>query len=185
MNSLDRLLRDFEVQLQAQRVRDYEADARELSMMERSKVTCADRLAAQLGVALSVHGSTGDTWRGQLIGLGLGWIQLSTDTGDLIIRTQEIVWWEGGDNKSYVEAESVSRKLTIGSALRALAKGHREVIVIHNGSAGLTTEGHISAVGADYCELFATRAQASGKKVSFVRTIPFTSIAAVRVAAGS
>lgn len=182
MNSLDRLFRDFEVQLQAQKLREYEADARELSKLELSKVSFADRLAAQREAMLSVHSSTGDTWRGKLVGLGLGWIQLSTDVGELLIRTQEIVWWEGGDNKSYLDAGSVSRKLTIGSALRALAAGHREVFVIHNGSAGLTTEGYISAVGADYCELFSTRIQSSGKKVSFVRTIPFTSFAAVRVA---
>lgn len=182
MNSLDHLFRDFEVQLQAQRLRDYEADARELSMMELSKVSCADRLAAQRGAVLSVHSSTGDTWRGQLIGLGLGWIQLSTDAGDLLVCTKEITWWEGGNNKSYLEAGPVTRKLTIGSALRALAKGHREVFVIHNGPAGLTSEGHISAVGADYCELFSIRTRASGQKVPCIRTIPFTSIAAVRVA---
>lgn len=163
-------------------MRDYEVNARELSAMERSRVTCMDRLAAQRGATLSIHGSTGDTWRGELISLGLGWVQLSSDAGELIIRTQEIVWWEGGNNKSYLDAESVSRKLTVGSALRALAQGQREVFIIHNGSTGLTTQGYISAVGADYCELFASRVQPSGIKTSFVRVIPFDSIAAIRVA---
>lgn len=183
MAHLDLLFRDYEIQMEAQKHRDYEIDARELRQLELSRVTAADRLAAQLGRSLTVHGST-DIWRGQLETLGLGWLQLTTEGGDVILPLSEILYWEGGNHQAFGEANEVSRKLTLGSALRALSAAQRSVYIHHAGGNGLTSFGKVRSVGADYCELIGTKAQkedARGMQTA-PRYVLFMSIAAIRVA---
>lgn len=183
MTHLDLLFRDYEIQMEAQKHRDYEADARELRQMELSRVTAADRLAAQLGQHLTLHGTTGDIWRGKLATLGLGWLQLSTEAGDLILPLPGILYWEGGNHRAVMgEANEVSRKLTLGSALRALGTSQREIQIYHSGGTGLTSTGRVQSVGADYCEIVGTQKEGtSGVRLS-PRCVLFTSIAAIRVA---
>ncbi|MDO4820537.1 MAG: hypothetical protein Q4A03_00590 [Rothia sp. (in: high G+C Gram-positive bacteria)] len=184
MAHLDLLFRDYEIQMEAQKHRDYEADARELRQLELSRVTAADRLAAQLGQSLTIHGATGDIWRGRLATLGLGWLQLTTDAGDLILPLTEILYWEGGNHQAIGEAQEVSRKLTLGSALRALSSAQRHIHIHHSGGQGLTSSGQVRSVGADYCEIVVMKAQkedARGVRVA-PRCILFSSIAAIRVA---
>lgn len=182
MNNLDLLLRDYEIQMDAQRQRDYEADAAEVRRSEEAKITLADRLAAQMGEALVVQGANAETWRGTLKNLGLGWVQISQEAGDLLIPLHSILWWEGGNHRSYGAAQEVSRKLTLGYALRALSAAQQEVAVAHVGAESLVTEGRVLSVGADYCELLQLRSPAqrqTGRQGS--RTIPFAAIAAIRV----
>lgn len=180
--NLAAIFRDYEVQLDAQRQRDYELDAQEISRAERAKVTMADRLAAQMGTTLTVQISNGDVVRGELENLGLGWIQLHTDTGAALLPVASILWWEGGDAKAYVDAGSVARKLTLGYALRALAKAHQEISISHLHRSDLLTEGKIYAVGADACELLGVRSLSSHRlPTGELRTVPFSSIGVIRV----
>lgn len=184
MAHLDLLFRDYEIQMEAQKHRDYEADARELRQIELSRVTVADRLAAQLGQLLTIHGSTGDIWRGRLETLGLGWLQLETDAGGLILPLAHLLYWEGGNHQAVGEAHEVSRKLTLGSALRALSAAQRDIHIYHAGGTGLTSAGKVWAVGADYCEIVGQQAHkedARGTRGA-PRSVLFTSIAAIRVA---
>lgn len=183
MTSLENLFRDYEVQVEAQRMLDYEYDAQELRALELSKVTLLDRLAAQRGQRLTVHGSTGDIWRGQLVDLGLGWVHLSTESGEVLVPTSQLIWWEGGDYKSELAGSSVTRKLTFASALRALAAGRREVQIVHTSAPGLMSEGLVVAVGADYCDLLLISGRQLGQQAGRgqVRSLPLGSVAAIRI----
>lgn len=184
MAHLDLLFRDYEIQMEAQKHRDYEIDARELRQIELSRVTAADRLAAQLGQQLTVHGSTGDIWRGRLETLGLGWLQLAIEGADIILPLSEILYWEGGNHRAFGEATDVSRKLTLGSALRALSAAQRDIYIYHAGGNGLTSAGRVWAVGADYCEIVGVKAQKEDARGTqgAPRSVLFASIAAIRVA---
>ncbi len=183
MKTLDLLFRDYEVQIEALRQRDYEASSQEQRLLEQSRIVVADRLSAQLGAYLAVHSVTGGVWRGTLANLGLGWLQLDTDSGELLIPLHQVVWWEGGSYRAAQDAGSVARKLSFGAALRAVAAGLRDVQILHIGADGVMSEGRICGVGADYCELKvagSTTPQGAGR----VRSLPFTAIAAVRVLGG-
>lgn len=181
MNNLDLLLRDYEIQLDESKRLNYEADAAEVRRSEAAKIHLADRLAAQIGQQLVVHGLNSEMWRGTLKNIGLGWIQLESSAGDLIVPLASLMWWEGGDNKSFTSAQEVSRKLTLGYVLRALAASQQTVSISHGGPDSPLTEGRIITVGADYCELFVQRIEAKeGTQKSEVRVIPFGAIAALR-----
>ncbi|MDY6051522.1 MAG: hypothetical protein SPI83_03815 [Rothia sp. (in: high G+C Gram-positive bacteria)] len=184
MTHLDLLFRDYEIQMEAHKQRDYEMDARELRQAELSRITAADRLAAQMQQELTIHGTTGDIWRGKLQTLGLGWLQLSTEAGGIILPLAETLCWEGGNHHAIGEAHEVSRKLTLGSALRALSRAQQEIQIHHTGGKGLTSAGKIYSVGADYCEILGMRTQKEGAYgiPQVPRCVLFTSIAAIRVA---
>lgn len=180
--NLDLLFRDYEVQLDAQRQRDMELDAQEIGLAERAKVSMADRLAAQMGALLTVQVGNGDLLRGRLESMGLGWIQLATDSGAVLVPAGSILWWEGGDGKAYVDAQSVARKLTLSYALRALLKARQEVSISHIHHSDLLTEGRIYAVGADSCELLGVRSLSSHRlPQGELRVVPFSSIGLIRV----
>lgn len=181
MNNLDLLLRDYEMQLDESRRRSYEADAVEVRRSEAAKIHLADRLAAQIGKELVVYGLNAEIWRGTLKNIGLGWIQLEASAGDLIVPLASVMWWEGGDSKSYKPSHEVSRKLTLGYVLRALATSQQVVSISHGGPESPLTEGRVITVGADYCELLVQRIEAKeGGQRSEIRVIPFAAIMALR-----
>lgn len=182
MKDLDLILRDYEVQMNAQRQLNYEADAAEVRRAEQAKIAFADRLASQVGKPVVFQGVNGETWGGVLKNLGLGWVQVSSEAGELIVPLTSICWWDGGSLRSVAAADDVSRKLTLGYVLRALAAAHSSVVISHLGGETLMTEGKIFAVGADYLDLVQHKTVASsGKNAPGVRTVPFSSIAVMRV----
>ncbi|WP_421084605.1 hypothetical protein [Rothia nasimurium] len=182
MDTLDLLFRDIEAQLDAQRQREYEVDAQELRQQELSRITMADRLAAHIGTSVTIAWRYSEVWRGQLVDLGMGWIRLAVDSGQIIVPLTEILWWEGETSKAYVEAGGVARKLTLNSVLRALATGRKRVRIDHGGNSGHSTEGVIVAVGADYCQMAIEHINpASGRRVLSLRDVPQAQIASVRV----
>lgn len=181
MSSLELLLRDYEIRLHNLRLREQEADAQDLRSLEQSKITVSDRLAAQLGKILKIHGLHGGVWHGSLVSVGLGWVQLNQDSGDLLLPLQEIAWWEGGNSRAHTDTQTVTRKLSLGSALRAVATSRRYVKIFHSSSADLMSSGVLGVVGADYCELIVL-GEEGGRHTQKVHTVPFAAIAAVSVA---
>ncbi|WP_237188464.1 hypothetical protein [Rothia nasimurium] len=182
MDTLDLLFRDFEAQLDAQKQLDYEADAQELRQLELSRIAMSDRLAAQVGKLVTVAWRYDEVWRGKLVDLGMGWLRLKVDSGQIIVPLAEILWWEGGDQKSYSDTGDVARKLTLNSVLRALVKGRRRIRIDHSGNSGHSTEGVIVAVGADYCQVSIDVVDpATGRRSLSLREVSLLNIAAVRI----
>lgn len=174
MANIDRIIRDYEVQLSAVRQRNFEQDAQEVRRAEFAKVMMLDRFAAQLGQQLQVFTDDAQKWEGVLENLGMGWIQLSTSAESLLIPAVHINFWEGGTGFSTVDAGSIQRKLTFAHALRAVVKSRENVRVYHVGR--MMSEGVLERVGADFVEL-STR----GNSLHKGRVIPLTSIVALGV----
>lgn len=149
---MEKLFRDFEVQIKAERQKEIELDARELQRAEYARIQHLDRLAAQLGQELTVAVEGAQVYTGELQALGSGWIQMRSQTENVLIPQHALVWWEGGSRFSSVDAGSVKRQLTLGYALRALCSARLPVRIFHT-SDSLTTEGTIERVGLDFIEV--------------------------------
>ncbi|MBM7050842.1 histidine kinase [Rothia sp. ZJ1223] len=175
MTNLDRIFRDYEVQLSTARTRTIELDAQEVRRAEFAKVMMGDRLAAQIGFQVQVFTDDAQKWDGVLENVGLGWLQLRTSAESLVMPTARIVFWEGGTPFSTVDAQAVQRKLSFAFALRALVKARETVRLYHAGR--LTSEGVLERVGADFVEL-STR----GSSIHKTRVVPLHSIVAVGTA---
>ncbi len=177
MANLDRIFRDYEVQLNAAKVREIEQDAQEIRRHEFSRVQLMDRLAAQLGESLTCFTVDSQRLVGTLDGIGQGWIQLTTLSESLVVPLTALDFWEGGNKFSYVDASSVNRKLSFAFALRALARARAYVRFYH--FSGSMSEGVIERVGADFVEVSVRGEDESGRTQRGLRILPLSSIIAV------
>lgn len=181
MAELDKILKDYEVQLAAQRQINRELEAHEIAHQELAQLTLSDRLAGHLGQDITVQGSGPDIWRGRLENLGLGWIQMRLDYGDLLLPLTSLTWWEAQSLAARTE-QGISRRLSLAHALRAIAASRRPVYIQHKTHTLITSEGRILGVGSDYCELLNYQSMSSHRLASpRQRVIPLGSIDFLRV----
>lgn len=149
---MEKIFKDFEAQLAAERTRTIEYEAQDTRRAEFPKITQADRFAAQLGKTLQVNCAEALTWEGELVSMGNGWIQLRAHAENVLIPMGSINWWEGGHRGSFVESSTVARRLSMGYALRALATARLPLRIFHD-DGSVTSEGTIERVGMDFLEL--------------------------------
>ena len=154
----DELFADMEAQLAAERFRDVEREAAELTRAEIAEALLQDRF----------------------LGCEGGWVMLDGSAAQLLIPLESVLWVEGLDRRRG-DPQRRSR-LGLGQAVRALAQARAGVrVILVDGVPGAALEGTIDRAGRDHLDLamhpddeFRRR-----RAVRAMRTVPFSAIACV------
>ena len=148
----EKVFRDLEVRLAAERVRDLELDARQTARSAYSSVTMVERLSAHLGGSIRICGADTRVREGLLESVGDGWVQVNAMGESVILPLPGVLWWEGSELALRADVRQKVYRLTLPLALRALATS-RELVKIYMAHGGVACEGVIERVGADFVEL--------------------------------
>lgn len=176
----DELFADMEAQLAAERFRDVEREAAELTRAETAEALLQDRFLGCEGAAVHVGLRGGSSVRGEAAGAGMGWVMLDGSAVQLLIPLESVLWVEGLDRRRG-DPQRRSR-LGLGQAVRALAQARAGVrVILVDGVPGAALEGTIDRAGRDHLDLamhpddeFRRR-----RAVRATRTVPFSAIACV------
>lgn len=166
----ERLFHDLEGQVEAAENAAFRADLQDRTRAERAAITLASRLHDATGVDLVLTLTDGAVVSGVVEDAASQWVLLGGRTQRLI-PVHAICAISGLPSRS-VEVGPVAQRLSLGYALRALARDRVRVVVE---TAGGQVQGLIAKVGADFFEV----SQGSQGLVA----IPTQSIVQVRAAA--
>jgi hypothetical protein len=166
---------------------DLELQAEGLQLAERDALVLEQRRAeyAEVGLAVRLHGTVGAQVSVELDGVGLihatlarvgaGWCLLRAEGRDWLVPLAAVRSWRGlADRGPSEAARPVTARLGLGSALRAVAEAHGEVL-LHRAD-GSVTRGVLGRVGADFLELGGDDAEPGG----YVDVVPFAAVTALR-----
>jgi len=179
----DELFDDLEAQFAAQNAAELAGEVADRTRRERALVELADRLVARLGHPLVVHLTGGSTHRGVLTDVAQQWLVLQ---GPVLVPVGAITGVTGLSTGAVTTGrEGVRRRISLGSALRAVARDRSPVQV--GLVDGALPAGTLDAVGADHVDLAEHHPDEPRRAgvVRSVRTIPFAAVAWVRPAPGS
>ncbi|HET9498777.1 MAG TPA: hypothetical protein VFO98_00810 [Marmoricola sp.] len=165
------LFDDLELQLEGLRLEDRAHDVAALAEAEYAEVTLEARLLGSLRAPLALRLDGDLLVRGDLLRAGQGWVLLGDDRQQpWLVLSAAVVTVAGlGSRSTAPEARTVLARLRIGSALRALATEHGDVLL--HLRAGRRVEGRLGRVGADFVEAVT----AGGTEV-----VPFGALSAVQ-----
>ena len=177
------LLSDLEAELDAVAAAELDAEVRDRARREVARLHLADRLAPAVGhpVVVAVQGA--GTVRGRLADAAPEWLLLSEPPSlDCLVPARAVLSISGLGAQSTEPGTGgrVAARLTLGYALRGLARRRAQVVVTFVD--GTTANGTIDRVGGDFLELAehpAGEARRPGA-VRAVRTIPFGAVGTVR-----
>jgi hypothetical protein len=150
------LFADMEAQLEAARTADLAAAVAELTRAERATVGLADRLRAARGSEIVVRARGGDQISGVLVDAASEWILLDGHGRSSLVPLAAVTSVRGLTRYSTGAAGVVERRLTLGHALRAVARD-RSVVQLSTDGGELT--GRVERVGADHLDLAAGHAE--------------------------
>lgn len=176
----DALFNDLEAQIAARSVAADESEIADLTRLEQSGVSLADRLRGQTQLTLRIRASGGVVFTGRLSHVGSEWVVLESELSTTLIPFFSIQLIEGVGRQMRQEHSAVQRRLGLAAALRALARD-RARVVIYGASEGVRVEGIIDRVGSNFVEMAAVARgeQRRPGNVGGVFAIPFTGMAAV------
>ena len=166
------LFDDMEAQLAAAARSDLRIQVDERTRAERAGVALADRLRASAGchVRLALRG--GATLEGALLDVASQWFLLGDGGSRRVLVPVDAVGFVAGLSAHVAPPPgTVERRLTLGHALRALARDRAAVVVLGN---GFDVGGRLERVGEDHVDL--TPATGRGEPLA----VAFGAIRAVR-----
>ncbi len=166
----ERLFHDLEGQADAAEDAAFRAEVQDRTRAERAAITLASRLHDATDVELVLTLVDGSTVSGVVADAASQWVLLGGGTQRLV-PVHAISAIRGLPSRS-VEVGPVAQRLSLGYALRALARDRVRVVV---DTAGGQVQGLIAKVGADFVEV----SQGSQGPVA----VPTHSIVQVRAAA--
>lgn len=144
------LFADMEAQLEAARTADLAVEVAELTRAERATVSLSDRLRAARGEPLTVRTRGGEQVSGILRDAAAQWILLDAQGRSSLVPVGAVTAVRGLTRHSVGAAGVVERRLTLGHALRALARDRAVVQVVTDGG---ELAGRVERVGADHLDL--------------------------------
>lgn len=150
------LFADLEAQAAAAARAELEAEVDDRSRRELAALRLTDRLraASEAGTRLTVAVGGGDPLTGRVAALGRDWLLLAdTGGGDVLVPAGAVLWVSGlSRTASHPSTGSpVARELSLGYALRTVARDRSAVSVLTRD--GATVTGTIDGVGGDFVEL--------------------------------
>jgi hypothetical protein len=175
------LFDDFEAQLAEAGRAGLEAEVRELVWAEQAGLSLDERLRGPEG-AIDVLLRGGLRFRGEVREVAQGWFSLDAAPRSVLVPLPAVIAVSGMGRRSRREIAHVRRALSLGSALRALARARAQVVchMGHEAADPLALAGTIDAVGKDYAELAPVRAEGWGRQPSAGTTaVPFGALIAV------
>jgi hypothetical protein len=172
---------DLEQQAEGLALAERDAEVAELSRAEYAHVDFASRLHASTGHEVTLVVAGMGHIEARIIRVGLDWMLADDGQHEWILRTAALAHVRGLSELAVGEQNrSVSARVGVGSALRAVAES-RAAVVLHRLDGGLV-RGQLRRVGADFVELWVSEhaeAWTPGQE-GHVEVVPFAGLAAVR-----
>jgi hypothetical protein len=149
------LFADLEAQASAADRAELEAEVDDRSRHELAGIRLLDRVraAAEAGARVTVAVVAGAPLTGRVSRVGADWLLLAdTGAGDALVPAHAVVGVVGlGRAADPGSRQAVSSRLSLGFALRAVARDRSPVTVL--AVDGSVTGGTVDGVGADFVEL--------------------------------
>jgi hypothetical protein len=175
------LFDDLEAQWQSLERADRDAEIAERTRGELARVLLMNRLRAHIGGRLTVHTLAGGAVAGELQRVGADWLLVACPQECVVpLAAVAAVTELGPSSVSPDGVGLVAGRLTLASALRALARDRAAVTVVLGD--GTVVTGTPDRVGADFVDL-AVHARDEVPRPALVRrraTVPHAAIAVVR-----
>jgi hypothetical protein len=172
---------DLEQQAEGLALAERDAEVSELGRAEYAHVDFASRLHASVGHEVTLVVAGMGHIEGRIVRVGVDWMLADDGQHEWILRTAALAHVRGLSELAVGEQNrSVSARVGVGSALRAVAES-RGAVVLHRLDGGLV-RGQLRRVGADFVELWVSEhaeAWTPGPE-GHVEVVPFASLAAVR-----
>lgn len=175
----DDLFADMEAQLAAQRYRDVELEAAELTRAETAQALLEDRCAAHRGTPVRISLRGGLHLDGSVDSAGSGWVVLVEAGREVLVPLDAVDWIEGLGLQR--QAPERRRRLGLPHALRALAMARVGARVHLRSGPTAVLEGTVDRAGRDHLDL-ALHPQEEYRRrrvVRSVRTVPYAALACV------
>jgi hypothetical protein len=178
----DELFDDLEGQFAAAEAAELASEVADRSRREVARLRLVDRIAANVGVAVTGRLVTGDVLVGEAAAYGPDWLLLTDASGrSVLVPTHAVLWVTGLGRLSADPSRpaKVESKLDLRYALRRLVRDRGDVLV--GFTDGTRCTGTLLRVGADFVEVSEPAAR-GGTSRPLVRTVPLPSLAFVRQA---
>ncbi len=143
------LFNDLEGQLAAAHSAEFEASVAELTTAERASITLAARLAASLGAQVVLVLEGGELTSGTVVDATAQWVLVNDGPRQHLIPVAAIASARGVSARA-AQVGEVAARLTLGHALRALARDRARVTILTGGG---ELRGRVGRVGADHLDL--------------------------------
>jgi hypothetical protein len=179
----DALFEDLSAQLDARSAAGRAAEVADRSRRELATVDLLDRLSGHLGARLRVAVPGAGSLDGVLRDVAAQWLLLEEIPGrQSLVALHRILVIDGLGRESVPTGEGVTRRLGLGTALRALA-ARREPVSVHLVDGSRFT-GTLDRVGADHVDLAEHPLDRPRRSVEVraVRTLAMRAVVLVRPA---
>jgi hypothetical protein len=176
------LFADLEGQLSAEEAVALSAEVADRTRREQARIRLADRLRAAEGARLVVDVQGVGQLTGRVAGVGPDWLLLDDGVRELLVPVGALRWVSGlGRLAADPQAQgAVAARLTLGYALRALARDRAVVsLVLRDGGALTGTVDRVLADHLDLAEHPVDEPRRAGA-VRAVRSVPLEALAVVR-----
>jgi hypothetical protein len=176
----DRLFGDLEAVLESEDQAAFDADVADRARAEQAALTLADRLAGQVGGAVTCRLVEGEPVSGTVREVGAQWLMLDTP-GPLLVPLAAVVAVSGLSRAASPADGALLRRLPLTVVLRGLARDRATVRIRLRGGVG--AEGTIDRVAVDHLDL-AEHPADEPRRPSAVRsvlTVHLDALLAVRI----
>lgn len=165
------LFADLEAQLEAARAAEAAADVAELTRAERATVELASRLRAAHGRVLTLRSGPARV-AGTVLDVAEQWVLLGEGPARWLVPLAGVAAVHGLPAHAAPAAGAVERRLSLGHALRAIARDRATVRVVLDDE---ELAGRVDRVGADHLDLTVPAPHPGA-----VWAVPFRAVRAVR-----
>lgn len=166
------LFDDLAAQLAAGEERERLADVPDLTRAERAGVLLADRLRASAAGPLTVTLDDGERVTGAVSDAGPQWVLLDDAPREHLVPLAAVAFVDGLGQVAAPPAGAVVGRLTLGHALRAVA---RDRAVVHVRTRGGVLVGRLDAVGGDHVDVALVHT-GSGRPAGARRAVPWSAL---------
>lgn len=176
----ERLFADLEAQLEAARAAELTAEVADLARAERATVRLVERLRASTGAPITLRLVGGDVVVGTLLEPAEQWVLVADGPRRALVPLAAVTQVAGLATTATPAGDvHVARRLTLGHALRALA---RDRVVVRVATESGEVAGRLDRVGADHVDVTSVGDGPGGRPHPTARgwTVPLAAIRVVR-----
>ena len=177
----DELFDDLEAQLESGLRAERTAEVADRTRRDRATRDLRQRLVEVLGAQVAIDVAGGARAEGAVLEVGADWVMVGVEPGPTALVPLPAVRsvLVGAPAARLEEASALSRRLSLGHALRVLSRDRAPVRVV--GVDGRELTGTVDAVGADLLDLSEHPLDVPRRRdnVASVRLVPFAALAMV------